>query len=210
MSFITVPHTPGPYGLLLDIQEPLLACLSLLLLAVGFYLVWPGIALCYRQLRMSAGWLAAPVQRIQPAQPARTPGEGASAARPVHLWSAPDHPRALGSRLARQVKLASRYLLHPAPDAAMAGFLEPDRHPCGPGGSHAAPAAQDLPALPVTAPAPAATAGDPDQPLRLRHPPWPGPAGTASVAAADSDRTVPRQVGPGLRGAPGRHQQPGP
>lgn len=114
MTSLSLPHHPGPYGLLLDTQEPLLACLSLLLFAVGFYLVWPGIALCYRQLRMSAGWLAAPVQRIQPAQPARTPGEGASAARPVHLWSAPDHPRALGSRLARQVKLASRYLLHPA------------------------------------------------------------------------------------------------
>ncbi|MDR9835409.1 VirK/YbjX family protein [Herbaspirillum huttiense] len=110
MSFITVPHTPGPYGLLLDIQEPLLACLSLLLLAVACYLLVPGVARCVQLVRASTGaarsspaWNAAVPARLRAARPSA----------PLSLLSAPDQPRAPLSRLARQIKLRARSLLAP-------------------------------------------------------------------------------------------------
>ena len=91
MSFITVPHTPGPYGLLLDIQEPLLACLSLLLLAVACYLLVPGVARCVQLVRASTG-AARPSPAWNAAVPARLRAARPSA--PLSLLSAPDQPRA--------------------------------------------------------------------------------------------------------------------
>lgn len=108
MSFVIVPHSPGPYGLLLDIQEPLLACLSLLLLALGCYLV----ARCYQLVRIGAnanasgrasGWAGSVPARLR--VPRSRP--------PLSLLSAPDQPRSLLSRLARQIKLRARSLLYP-------------------------------------------------------------------------------------------------
>ncbi|WP_050470513.1 VirK/YbjX family protein [Herbaspirillum chlorophenolicum] len=100
-SFI---HSRGIYWLLPDTQGPLLACLCLLLFALGFYLVWPGIARCYRQVRVTADWFT----RATAPRP-RNPTAGL----PVSLYSAPDRQRSGMSRLARRIKLCIRGLIHP-------------------------------------------------------------------------------------------------
>lgn len=105
MSLPIVSHYPGPYGLLLDIQEPLLACLSLLLMALGFYLILPGVARCYHLVRTRGG-AGAPAAVWRHSAPMRPNAE-------LSLLSAPDQTRPLLSRLARQCKLRARTLLYP-------------------------------------------------------------------------------------------------
>ena len=102
--FLHVPRSAAPDWLPLDTQEPLLACLSLVLLALACYLAWPGIARCYRQMRLGASWFV----RTMPAGLDRT-----LKIRRVTLQSAPDRPRTLLSWLARQCKLGARSMLYP-------------------------------------------------------------------------------------------------
>ncbi|RAM62385.1 hypothetical protein RB25_04235 [Herbaspirillum rubrisubalbicans] len=113
MTFVTIPHSHGPYGLMLDVQEPLLASLSLVLLALACYLFWPGVALCYHLVRAGASSLTRPAGLTPslPASPCAAPEP--RTVRKLTLLDAPDHPRRLLSRLARQIKLHARSLLHP-------------------------------------------------------------------------------------------------
>ncbi len=102
--FLHVPRSAAPYWLPLETQEPLLACLSLVLLALAVYLAWPSLARCYRQLRIGTSWFL---------RTAPTCGAPALEGRRVTLQSAPDRPRLLLSWLARQCKLRTRSMLYP-------------------------------------------------------------------------------------------------
>ncbi|BEV14453.1 VirK/YbjX family protein [Herbaspirillum sp. DW155] len=109
MSLPVVSNYPGPYGLSPDIHEPLLAGLCLLLMALGLYLVLPGVSRCYHLVRTRAGAGGRAGRRPQRA-PVRSPARSPA---PLNLLSAPDQTRPLLSRLARQCKLRARALLYP-------------------------------------------------------------------------------------------------
>lgn len=115
MTVVHFPHSANAYALMLETQESLLACLSLILLALGCYLLWPGVARCCRQLRIGADWLARPAA-ARGMRPRR-----------ITLQSGGHGARSPLSALAWQCKLRWRALLHARSTARWLAFWNRSR-----------------------------------------------------------------------------------
>ncbi|KAF1039359.1 MAG: hypothetical protein GAK35_03678 [Herbaspirillum frisingense] len=109
-------HSPSAYVQAVERLEPLLACLTVLLFAVAFYLMRHGIARCYRQAYDIAEAISnRPAARpaVRGTQlPARESGDAGKSADAVNLYSCLEHTGPGSSRLAKKIKLTVRSFVH--------------------------------------------------------------------------------------------------